>query len=312
MRQRRRHCFHHAQHLSADQIGHRRAASLVRNVKHVDACAAFEHFPRQPLRPASARGRETQLPGSGPGVGNEFPQRLDRHRRVNHEHQRHGAHDCNRHQVFFEAVLDGRFFERRIDRVRGHRAQQQGVAVRRCLGDSVRADIAAGTAAVVDDDALTHNSRQPLRHHPADHVCGAARREWHDQPDRLVGIGGCGNRGCRSQARNQGQQAKMQGCTAGAGCRRRLEGHAVSLSNRDGMPGSGCLIMGSGGCQASRDIHRHRAATRCAGAAANASSTGRSPGRRPATAAPVPAARPGPRQRTAGCSRPRSRSRCSS
>ena len=47
--------------------------------------------------------------------------------------------------------------------MRGHDLQQR-VAIRRCLGDRLGPDIAAGAGAVLDDELLAEAIRQPLTH----------------------------------------------------------------------------------------------------------------------------------------------------
>src|SRR5262249_3461371 len=46
----------------------------------------------------------------------------------------------------------------------------------------------AGAAAIVDDDLVPQPLAQLNADHAADDIVAAARREWNDQPDRLVGI----------------------------------------------------------------------------------------------------------------------------
>jgi hypothetical protein len=95
----------------------------------------------------------------------------------------------------------------RQHRQRGVRCEQEGVAVGRSLRRRLRADHAAGAAAVLDDELLAEGLGQLLRPGTADEVGGSPRRVGQDQLDRLVrpalglcrGFGreACGQRGTR-------------------------------------------------------------------------------------------------------------------
>ena len=84
-----------------------------------------------------------------------------------------------------------RIVEAGIDRERGG-AEQERVAVRIGMGDIFHAEIAAGAAAVLDDESLSGRLLQGRRDQAADNVGGTARRIGDDEFDRPVGIGGKG------------------------------------------------------------------------------------------------------------------------
>src|ERR1700754_4468730 len=66
--------------------------------------------------------------------------------------------------------------------------QQDGVAVRRRFRDDVRAEIAAGTWAIVDDDRLLENLAHLVGDDLAEDADAAAWRIGHDHADRPVRI----------------------------------------------------------------------------------------------------------------------------
>ena len=68
------------------------------------------------------------------------------------------------------------------------------------MGDIFHAEIAAGAAAVLDDEGLAGRLLQRGGDEAADNVGGAARRIGDDELDRPVGVGGDRLRGMRSTA----------------------------------------------------------------------------------------------------------------
>jgi len=77
--------------------------------------------------------------------------------------------------------------------MRADRAHQDGVAVGRLARDVIRADGAAGTRAVFDDDVGAQVLAQAFRQLAGDQVGRTARRERHHHADDLVaGPGGHG------------------------------------------------------------------------------------------------------------------------
>ena len=92
------------------------------------------------------------------------------------------AHD--RREVLHRVVRHLRV-DADVDRERRDVAEQQRVAVGRRLGDGVGADHAARAGAVVDDDRLAERLGQRLLHDARIEIDRAARRERHDDADRL-------------------------------------------------------------------------------------------------------------------------------
>ena len=121
---------------------------------------------------------------------------------------RHGRDHADRREVShrIERQLG---IERRVDRVAGE-ADQQRVAVRCRLGDSVGGEIATGAGPVLDHHRLSQRSRQRLRDRPRHSVGGAARRCADQELDRLRWVIVSANGGGWRQRRNCNQQHR--GC----------------------------------------------------------------------------------------------------
>jgi hypothetical protein len=92
----------------------------------------------------------------------------------------------------FERIVVELGLHERIDGQRAVRSGEQRVAVRRCGRDRSSAETAARAGARFNDDRLAERCRHALGDDPRHEVGVAARRERHDQPDRLVRIGGEG------------------------------------------------------------------------------------------------------------------------
>ena len=53
---------------------------------------------------------------------------------------------------------------------------------------SCHSDIAASAADILDEELLTESLGQPLHDDTPDNVRRTARREWHDNFDRMIGV----------------------------------------------------------------------------------------------------------------------------
>ena len=78
-----------------------------------------------------------------------------------------------------------------VDGMRTDVADHQRVAIRRRLGDNVRADVSACSGPIVDDDRLAPRFGELSADLAPERVGDAADRERHHDADRLVGIGRC-------------------------------------------------------------------------------------------------------------------------
>jgi hypothetical protein len=88
-------------------------------------------------------------------------------------------------------------------------AEQQRMAVRLRLGGRPCPDGAAGARPILDHDALPQHDRETLPDEPCHDVGRPARRERHDDPDRLYRIGLRRRRSAKGAAgRSDGGQKK--------------------------------------------------------------------------------------------------------
>ena len=86
---------------------------------------------------------------------------LGRNRGVDRQDKRHAQEVGDRREIL-RRIERHLLVQARIDHDRRARRDQQRVAVGRGLGDHGRADVAAGAAAVVDDERLLHRFGEPL------------------------------------------------------------------------------------------------------------------------------------------------------
>jgi hypothetical protein len=73
----------------------------------------------------------------------------------------------------------------KIDRERHLRTDEQGVPVRRCLGDKLGRELVVGAGAMLDHHLPTPRLGKALRQHASERVDNAARRRRHDDRHRL-------------------------------------------------------------------------------------------------------------------------------
>jgi hypothetical protein len=127
-------------------------------------------------------------------VGDELGNGLRRNRRSNLHDKGNPANARHRRGVAKKTETEI-IVERRVDGIRRHREQQR-VAVRGRAHHSFRADIAAGTRPVVDDELLAQPLRQPLTQHACHDVRRAAGRNLNDQAHwpRRIGLRPSGTR----------------------------------------------------------------------------------------------------------------------
>ena len=99
MRQSRRHVVEHHLHLSSEEIGHRRRASFVRDVHHVDASHRLEELAREVNRRAIPARGEGKLARLRLGKIDDLLDRFRRHRRMHDQEVRHRRDQRHRREV---------------------------------------------------------------------------------------------------------------------------------------------------------------------------------------------------------------------
>ncbi len=169
--------------------------------------AAHELHRRQVLRGADAAGAVVELARVGARHLDQVLRRLGR-RRGRHDEDVGHVRDVDDGCEILDRVEAQLRVEMDVDRVRADRTHQQVVAVGLHARRELGADVAAGAAAVVDDDRLAQLLRDRLGDHARGGVDAAARRPGHHQLDRLVRVAAGARLGIRRGG--DGEQGRHQ------------------------------------------------------------------------------------------------------
>ena len=209
LRQRRRQVVEHQLHLPAKEILQGRSAALVRDVGHLHAGHHLEELAGQVDRRSVARRCEVELAGICLRIGDELGHRVRGHRRIDDQHVRNARDEDHRREIL-HVVVRHLGVEAGVDRVRADRSHLERVAVGRGMGDELRADVAARTGSVVDDDLLAPGLGQLLRDVARQDVGRATGRKRDDDADRFhrVRLGG-GPRGDEREGCAEGKAAEQ-------------------------------------------------------------------------------------------------------
>ena len=170
---------------------------------------------------AIALGGIVELAGVGLGIGDEFLEVVDRHRRVHRHHIGGHRHQPHGHQVL--EVPGQLVHQDGVGNVVARIRHQQGVTVFGCLpGHLSVGQVAAGPGLVVHHHRVAHDLAQGVGHQAGRGVDQAARRVGHDQIDGFAG-----------KALGQGDLAQAQGA----------DGQPVAQVGMQGF--HGCLQVSS-------------------------------------------------------------------
>ena len=133
----------------------------------------FEHLAGQVTAPTDAGGAKRHFGIVLPGLLQIIFKCFDVAGRIHHQHiaENHTQRQCRciNHGVIVQ------FVQMLIDRQRTYRAQHDGVAIRRRLGEQVSGDVATRTRFVVNHHSLLEQLCE-LGHHDARHRIGASAR----------------------------------------------------------------------------------------------------------------------------------------
>jgi hypothetical protein len=188
-------------HLPGEEVGQRDGGAAIRHVQYVKPELLLEQLHPEMLQGADAGRRIIELARLGPGRRDQLGHGIDRqHGGIDGQRDAAGRDHADRREARKRIEAQG-LEQARIDRVR-RAAHQHGVAVRRGVGDDLRAERAACARLVVDHHRLSPALGELLSHRAGDDVEAAARRIGNDQRDALGGIGLRGDR-CRKEDRQQ-------------------------------------------------------------------------------------------------------------
>ena len=193
-----------------------------------------------------ACGSEIDLARVGPGIGDQFGDRVGGERRMHRQYAGCVADQADRREALARVVA-GILVERRTDRQRAGIAEQDRVAIGLALGDRLGADRTASARTVVDHDALAQQLAHLVGDHPANDRRGAARRERNHQCDgparkvlrpRLPGAG-------QAEQNRRGAEPDLADTHVRKAYRRLLFllGHMVDESAAAGNPSFGWTIQ---------------------------------------------------------------------
>ena len=152
---------------------------------HVDAGHRLEQLAGKMRHRAHARGAVAVLAGVGLQQRDELTQILCRQLRVGDQHQRKAAGERDRDEVLDRIVWQV-LVDEGVDHGRGHRLEDQRVAVGPRPGDRVGGDGAAGAALVLHHHLLAELVAEMLGGQARHHVDAAPRGQRNDELDRPV------------------------------------------------------------------------------------------------------------------------------
>ena len=170
----------------------------------------LQHFHVQVAGRAGAEGPVVERAGFLLGERDQILHALDRHRRMQDQRVVDDDEPGDRREAF-ERIIGQPLVEARVDRERHLRADHQGVAVRRRLGDVFRGELIVGARAMLDHDLAAPGFREALRKDAAEAVDDAARRRRRHQrhrPRRIVLRVRCGRAQHRHTATGHHQCTK--------------------------------------------------------------------------------------------------------
>ena len=228
MRQCRRQRARAQLHGAAEQRRNRVAAALEHDVrKFWQIFADLEQLQLQLRRGADRRRRAVVLLGIAAGERDEILHILRRQFRFDHEGVRRRRKLAHRDKILV-GIVGQLFVEPVIHRI-GVGGEQDGVAVRFGMRHVFHADIAAGAAAIVDDEGLAGRLLERRGDEAADDVGRAARRIGDHEFDRTVRISRIGRAHAQHRRRGDAGDKRAGGfdrCRGATG-RMRLESFVI-------------------------------------------------------------------------------------
>ena len=178
-------------HGAAEQRGNGVAAALEHDVrKFWQFLADLEQLQLQLRRRADRRRRAIVLLGIAAGERDEFLHGFRRQFRLDNERVRRCRKLAHCDEILVRIV--GQLVVKPVIHRIGVGGEQDGVAIRFGMGGVFHADIAAGAAAIVDDEGLAGRLLERRRHHAGNDIGRAAGRIGDHELDGAVRISGVG------------------------------------------------------------------------------------------------------------------------
>jgi hypothetical protein len=153
----------------------------------VDLRLHLEIFHREVAGTAVAGGSVVELPGLRLGFAHEVGERRPGQVGIDRDHVRHRRDERHRDEILHGVVRQRLAEQRGIHREHADVPEDHRVAVGRRALHFLHRDVAGASRPVVDVDLLPERGRQLRGQRSRDDLGRAARRERHDETDRLRG-----------------------------------------------------------------------------------------------------------------------------
>ena len=175
--------------MTRHEVERGRTTALVRNVQHFCARRLLKNFTCQVWRTTRTRACKSNLAGFFLCCVHHILDIFPWQRRCGQHDQRQFGDHPDRCERLVRIV--GHFFiKSRIDGLRAHISDEQGVSVRLGFRNELGAYTSGRTSPVFDNDRLSPFEGKLLRDESGTHVRTSARWKWHDNRDRSTGVGG--------------------------------------------------------------------------------------------------------------------------
>ena len=199
MWQRRRQRVEYDVDIAGHQRGDGGGHATIRHVNHLGAGHHLEQLAGQMTEVSAAARAHVDLAGIGLRMGDEFGNRSDRQRRIDH-HRKGIVVDARDGDNVAHDVDIELFVERHIDGMRC-RNEQKRMPVRWSACDGLQGEITAAAGPVLDHNRLTEPLRQRLCNEPRNDVRRAAGRHEDRQGHRprRIALRPAGARPCRQR-----------------------------------------------------------------------------------------------------------------
>src|SRR5262245_8290721 len=148
-----RHDGEHDLDLSPDQICNRGSTTAIWDMLHGDAGHPLEQLTSHVWRGPNAGRGHVKLAWIGLGIGNEFRNRFDWNRWINHHDKRRAGDTGNWHNVSDETEIEI-VIQGGVDGV-DHTGQKERIAVGSRTYNGLGGDVSASARTVLDNELLT-------------------------------------------------------------------------------------------------------------------------------------------------------------
>jgi endoglucanase len=176
----------HGLHMAGDNVADGKVVAAITDLPHRNAGLELEQLDGEARQCPAAVMREVDRVGLRVRQLDQLAHALDRHLRIDHEHERILRDVDDVGEIAFR--LEREVGQRRRHHGKAGRCPHQGVAIRCCAGDLLERDGAAGSRLILDQEALPEIVVHVARENPRQDIGAAAGRKRHHQLDDPVGV----------------------------------------------------------------------------------------------------------------------------